>query len=460
MDNEIGTAGLRPREVANQLLRAFRTEADFLRVLGGWTPRVTENDERMAFARDLGMRAEHGELLLARLHRLRTTPAMVPVPDKSWRSLVALVDEAPTTADLVAAVYEVIGGALLDAYRQLVQDCDPLADEHTIRLVTRNILPDHEESAAWATRFLSRHPADPAYIASVRAALEGAGGLVVRSGEVPDDRTDPMAANGTGFWPLHRESPAEITLGSEYRIAQEGDKASYCPPFEEFGPRDVEVLVVHHGLMPEIASLAIIGSMLHEVADRPWEFYRDFATQCADEVRHIGVLVRRLEALGASTDAHPFPTWTFYDAVAYLPVEERTLVFNTIVEGNVVETLHDRVRALDEAGNAASAAAMDWISADESLHLHNGMRWLGEGDLTEEEIDALLCRGQALLGVVMKQKDASVKVFDSESEALSGADFYGPRRNPVAPIARQLGGFSQTQIDKLVTSASGRTIRR
>lgn len=454
------STGLRPRQVANQLLRAFRAEADFLRVLGGWTPRVTENDERLSFARDLGMRAEHGELLLDRLHRLRTTPAMVHIPSPEWRALVELVDAAPSAADLVAAVYDVIGRELVEAYRCLVGDCDPLADEHTIRMVTRNLIPDHEERLGWAESFLSRYPANPAYIAQVRAALDAAGGLIVRSDEVPADRDDTEAANGTGFWPLHRESPTEITLGSEYRIAAEGEKPSYCPPFEEFGPRDIEVLVVHHGLMPEIASLAIIGSMLHEVADRPWEFYRDFATQCADEVRHIGVLVRRLDALGAATDSHPFPTWTFYDAVAYLPVEERTLVFNTIVEGNVVETLHDRVRALEEAGNVDSAAAMDWISADESLHLHNGMRWLGEGDLTEEEIDALLCRGQALLGLVMKQKDATVKVFDSESEALAGADFYGPRRNPVAPIARQLGGFSDTQIDRLVASASGRTIRR
>ena len=452
--------GLRPRQVANQLVRAFRAEADFLRVLGGWTPRVTDNDERLAFARDLGMRAEHGELLLARLHRLRTTAEMIHAPDESWRALVELVDSAPSTADVVAAVYDVIGTELLETYRRLVADCDALADEHTIRLITRNVIPDHEERAEWARGFLAKNAPDTTYVAKVRDALALAGGLHVRSDEVPEDRTDPQAANGTGFWPLHRESPTEITLGREYRIVQDGEKASYCPPFEEFGPRDVEVLVVHHGLMPEIASLAIIGSMLHEVADRPWEFYRDFATQCADEVRHIGVLIRRLEALGASTDVHPFPTWTFYDAVAYLPVEERTLVFNTIVEGNVVETLHDRVRALDEAGNTASAAAMDWISADESLHLHNGMRWLGEGDLTEDEIDALLCRGQALLGLVMKQKDATVKVFDSESEALSGADFYGPRRNPVAPIARQLGGFSETQIEKLVASASGRTIRR
>lgn len=454
------TGGLRPRQVANQLLRCFRAEADLLRVLGGWTPRVTENEERLAFARDLGMRAEHGQLLLDRLHRLRTTPVMIPVPPQPWRELVELIDDAPSAADLVAAVYDVVGTELVETYRQLLGDCDPLADEPTIRLIRRNVLPDHEERQAWAAGFLADHPADPSYVERVRLALKSAGGLVVRDDTVPEDRTDERAQDGTGFWPLQRQAPTEIVLGSEYRIAEPGERASYCPPFEEFGPRDVEVLVVHHGLMPEIASLAIIGSMLHEVHDRPWEFYRDFATQCADEVRHIGLLIRRLDALDAGTDSHPFPTWTFYDAVAYLPVGERTLVFNTIVEGNVVETLHDRVRVLDEIGSVETAAAMDWISADESLHLHNGMRWLGEGDLTEQEIDALLNRGQALLGLVMKQKDASVKVFDSESEALNGADFYGPRRNPVAPIARQLGGFSDTQIDRLVESASGRTIRR
>jgi hypothetical protein len=452
--------GLHPRQVANQLIRAFRAEADLMRVLGGWTPRVTENDERLAFARDLGLRAEHGEAIRSRLHRLRTTDRMIAVPDAAWRALVELLDDAPGVPELVAGVYRVVGTELIAAYRQLVADCDPLGDDLTIRLVTRHLLPDHEERVAWAEGFLRAHPADPAYVARVRAALAAAGGLQTRSSDVPADREDDEAGNGTGFWALTRPAPERIDLGREYRIVTGDEAPSYCPPFEEFGPRDVEVLVVHHGLMPEIASLCLIGSLLHEVADRPWEFYRDFATQCADEVRHIGLLLRRLEELGAAADTHAFPTWTFYDAVSFLPVTERTLVFNAIVEGNVVETLHDRAAALERAGNLQSAYAMDWISADESLHLHNGMRWLGEGGRTEDEIDALLSRGQALLGMVMKQKDASVKVFDSESAALAQADFYGPRRNPVAPISRQLGGFTETQIDKLVASADGRTIRR
>jgi hypothetical protein len=453
-------SGLHPRQVANQLLLAFRAETDLMRVLGGWTPRVTENDERLAFARDIGLRAEHGEALRQRLHRLRTTDRMIAVPPADWQALVELLDAAPGVSELVAGVYGVVTTELVRAYRRLVAECDPLADDLTIRLVTRGLLPDHEERLAWAEAFLRAHPADPAYVASVRTALDKAGGLVDRSVDVPADRNDDEAELGTGFWALTREAPARIDLGREYRIVTDGERPSYCPTFEEFGPPDVEILVNHHGLMPEIASLCLIGSLLHEVADRPWECYRDFATQCADEVRHIGLLLRRLEQLGADAGAHAFPTWTFYDAVSFLPVSERTLVFNAIVEGNVVETLHDRAAALEKAGNEHSAYVADWISADESLHLHNGMRWLGEGGLSEDEIDALLSRGQALLGLVMKQKDADVKVFDSESAALAQADFYGPRRNPVAPISRELGGFSDVQIDKLVASADGRTIRR
>src|SRR3954470_12963264 len=99
--------GLSPRQVANQLERCFRAEADVLRVLGAWTARVTENDERLAFARDLGLRADHGDLLLARMRRLRTTERMIEQPDTAWQSLIELLDEAPSTTDFVAGVYTV-----------------------------------------------------------------------------------------------------------------------------------------------------------------------------------------------------------------------------------------------------------------------------------------------------------------------------------------------------------------
>jgi hypothetical protein len=143
--------------------------------------------------------------------------------------------------------------------------------------------------------------------------------------------------------------------------------------------------------------------------------------------------------------------------VGFLPAKERTLVFNAIVEGNVVESLHDRARAFHDVDRPESAFVCDWISADESLHLHNGMRWLEAEDIAG--LDALLDRGQAILGMVMKQKGTTEKVFDSASEALGQGNFYAKRNNPVAPIVRELGGFTQDQIDRLVAASDGRTIR-
>src|SRR4029434_7653311 len=99
------TSGLRPRVVANQLVRCFRAEADLMRVLGGWTARVTENEERLAVPRELRFRAQRGEAMRARLSRLRTTDRMMQPPGPEWRALVELMDDAPSTDALIAAVY-------------------------------------------------------------------------------------------------------------------------------------------------------------------------------------------------------------------------------------------------------------------------------------------------------------------------------------------------------------------
>ena len=128
-----------------------------------------------------------------------------------------------------------------------------------------------------------------------------------------------------------------------------------------------------------------------------------------------------------------------------------------MVSGDGVWAHDARARALRDADSHDSAFVCDWITADESLHLFNGMRWLEASDV--EGIDALLDRGQAILGLVMKQKGATEKVFDSASESLSAGNFYAPRANPVAPIARELGGFTPDQIERLVASAGGKTIR-
>jgi hypothetical protein len=151
---------------------------------------VAENDERFALALDVGLRAEHADAIKARLHRLRTTDRMVQVPSPEWRALIGLIDDAPSTEDLVAAVYSCVGPALVDAYEQLRHDCDPLADDPTIRLVSRQLLPDHVSRIGWASGWLEGREVDATYQGRVAAALAAAGGLVVRDDAVPADRAD------------------------------------------------------------------------------------------------------------------------------------------------------------------------------------------------------------------------------------------------------------------------------
>jgi hypothetical protein len=262
-----------------------------------------------------------------------------------------------------------------------------------------------------------------------------------------------------------------MKLGREFRIAMAGEEVSHCPKYEEFAVPEKQLMLVHHGLMPEHASLALVGNMLYEFPSLPWEFYMDFATQAGDEERHINLLLKRLEELGGRTDSFAFPEWTFYDLLADLTLSDRIAVFNAIVEGDVVENLHERIKVIREVGDAGTAHIMDWICADESLHMMNGMRWLAylHGE-DEQTIDRVLDEGQQRLAEVLGRVKSSENSYDSAAEVSAeerrkilerrrAVSFYHRRNTPVAPIARKLGGFKENQIEKLVELADGKTNR-
>ena len=473
--------GLAVRRVANRLVRFFQTEANTMRVTGGWTPRTDDSMLRIKWARHLHEDARHADALFARLGRLRTTPEMIHVADARFREIFERANESESDSHLLGAIYLAIKPRLVEAYLKHLAETDAIGDE----LTARTLAPRVEELRAqilWGEQMTAALVgSDPARRSSVikwaRAVgdlVDAAGGFLLDSDEVAEERTDAEASCGTGFWKMRREPARRMPLGREFRIAGEGETPSHCPKYEEFGEPEKQLMLVHHGLMPEHASLAICGNLLYEFHDLPWEFYMDFATQAADEERHIMLLVKRLEELGGGPDSFPFPAWTFYDLLAGLSLGERLSVFNAIVEGDVVENLHERIRVMQRVGDARTAHIMDWICADESLHMLNGMRWLGflYGE-TEGAIDAALDHGQGLLAEILHGVRTSEKSYDSAAEmpaeerkrvlaerrAAAAATFYRKRSLPVAPIARTLGGFSRSQIERLIELADGKTTR-
>jgi hypothetical protein len=476
--------GLSVRRAANRFIRFFHIESNLMRILGGWTPRITDSAIRIQWGRHVNQDALHADALRQRLHRLRTTWEMIPLPAEPLRELLEKMNEAPSLDHFMAAIYLFLKPRLRAAYQEHLAQVDSIGDELSIRCL-QPIVETEAEQVRWGELVLQARVAENhdlkrsllEFVADLERDLENAGGLLADSDEVPPVRSDELAGYGTGFWKMRRPAARQMRLGSEFRIAEPGHAVSQCPPYEEFGDPIQKLMLVHHGLMPEHSSLAFTGNLLYEFHHLPWEFYVDFARQTGDEERHILLLLKRLEELGGGPDSFPFPEWTFYDLLSDLCLEDRLVVFNSIVEGDVVENLHERMEIVRQAGDERTAHLMDWICADESLHMLNGMRWLrhldGDDDLT---IDQVLDRGQRVLMDVLDRMRSSERAYDSAAELSEepkpnqepkpnsdqkrpAITFYHQRKTPVAPIARQLGGFSRDQIQKLIQSAGGKIIR-
>jgi hypothetical protein len=469
--------GLSVRRVANRLTRFFHIEANLMRLLGGWTPRTDSSLLRLRWGRHLNQDARHATALRHRLSRLRTTPEMIHIPDEGFREIFESANESSCDAHFLGAIYLAIKPRLIRAYERHLAETDAIGDELTAQML-QAILLEVREQVVWGEQALAGLlDCDTQLKASVVAFAEAlkqridAAGFLYDADDIPDERSDEEAAMGTGFWKLRRDSARTMKLGREFRIAGPGEAVSHCPKYEEFSVPEKQLMLVHHGLMPEHASLALVGNMLYEFPFLPWEFYMDFATQAGDEERHICLLLKRLEELGGGSDSFAFPEWTFYDLLAELTLSDRIAVFNAIVEGDVVENLHERIKMIREVGDAGTAHIMDWICADESLHMMNGMRWLAylHGE-DEQTIDRVLNEGQQRLAEVLGRVKSSEKSYDSAAEVSAeerrkilerrrAASFYHKRNTPVAPIARKLGGFTENQIDKLVELADGKTNR-
>ena len=469
--------GLSVRRVANRLTRFFHIEANLMRVIGGWTPRTASSALRIKWGRHLNQDARHATALRERLSRLRTTPEMIEVPDTTFKEIFERANEAESDAQFLGAIYLAIKPRLAHAYQAHISETDPVGDELTSQML-QSILKEVSGQVAWGQDMLAglvgcdtRLKASVIeFVDSIKQAIDEAG-FLFNCDAVPDERADEQAAMGTGFWKMRRECAPTMKMGGEFRIAQAGEMVSHCPKYEEFKVPEKQLMLVHHGLMPEHASLALVGNMLYEFPFMPWQFYLDFATQAGDEERHIMLLIKRLEELGGTSDSFAFPDWTFYDLLSDLSLSDRLAVFNAIVEGDVVENLHERIKMIREAGDQQTAHIMDWICADESLHMMNGMRWLAylHGE-DEQTIDRVLDEGQQKLTDVLGRVKSSEKSYDSAAEVSveerkkilerrRAITFYHKRYAPVAPIARKLGGFKENQIDKLIELADGKTNR-
>jgi uncharacterized ferritin-like protein (DUF455 family) len=144
------------------------------------------------------------------------------------------------------------------------------------------------------------------------------------------------------------------------------------PPLEEI---QVQCLMLLQIMCGELEAEELIGRVLVDFPELPWELRLGLARQLWDEARHCEAQWRRLESIGGTLGTYPvvlyFSEWVWTERDPL----KRLLVLQRVVEG-VAGDLH-RARALDliKRGQHHMVPIFDYVLADEDLHIGLS-RWI------------------------------------------------------------------------------------
>lgn len=151
----------------------------------------------------------------------------------------------------------------------------------------------------------------------------------------------------------------------------------------------------------EIAAMEVCARdlLLGEAAGLPLGFALDMARQIWDEARHAVRMRGFLLQQGGAEGDYTYSAKVWHRCELGRDLAERLAIQQVFQEGNALESNLVLTRALRDAGHAEMAAHMDYINADEAVHVQIGNRWLRrlcEGD--EGRYHDTLERAAALLG--------------------------------------------------------------
>lgn len=357
---------------ARLVARYHYVEAQLMRVAAGRLAEVAEWEAKTLLGRHLWQDALHADSWLARLIDLRW-PRRAPLkPGEATRRLLALLDDAPSTVTLLAAIYREIKPRLVAGYEAHRAVCAPLADEPTWDLLAR-IMADEQQQIRQGCALLESlpppTPADLAYLAQITAACADLGSLADPTSAA--DREAGHSFEGQAI----RPSPQIAARDARFRFSEH---ASDAPPADE---REMALVQAHRDADNEMHAAELLGRSLYEQPDMPWEYHVDMARQLWDEVRHAVLYQRYLEQLGGKLGDYPVMKGN-YNYRIQLDFAHR--LYDLHLRGEKLG-MPDLIRYREqsrERGDQHYALLNDYVHADEVPHVKNGrwLKWLLKND--------------------------------------------------------------------------------
>jgi len=209
------------------------------------------------------------------------------------------------------------------------------------------------------------------------------------------------------------------------------------PPFPDLLSRESIKERVHGIMVGELQAMEGAGRSVYDFPDAPWEFAMDMARQVWDESRHVEIYIRLLEHLDGYVGEFPETTILWRCACAE-DAAARVAGVNRGLEGLACDVFNQLVHIARRMGDPILERAVDFVLADEITHVRMGSKWLTR--LTEGDPER-------------RRRAIEFQENIDERFNLGGIRQHGDHESvpiSIATEARQLGGFTEEEIERLI----------
>ena len=371
---EAAKPGLSIEECVRRLKRfhyAFKRLHEIL------TARLTSEpiyELKTGFAHHAYLCAEHVAAIRQRVSEMREPPlGLDETPHPALEVFFDEIRNAPTTLELVYAVYIYSFGSLLNELEKYMRETHPLTDAPSCRVLKFALLELNEMyrfgihslqalGGGWPTKDWDT--------TTQGRLLELAGGLdgsspVSTSTEFPRRYSatpiiyDPIPKRDERFQDLWNQgvNPEAFLYSDEF-------------------PARAKVLMMLYKRMREIDVPEMMASIITQTPGKPWGYYRDMSRQLWDEARHAMMGEVGFVALGVDwTKARITWNWSYRLNTECNPLERHGVLY--FIEQGLMPKTGKRYEyeVARDSGLPLAATIQDFDWADEVLHSQIGRLW-------------------------------------------------------------------------------------
>jgi uncharacterized protein DUF455 len=409
----------RVENASRYLKRCYVAERQLMRTIAAWFVDTSQWDIKRQLANDMWEASRHADALRTRVLQLRYPRRDVDKKyDPNVLAFMAECAKAQNSEEFVGGIYGVAIPALIQAYRDYLDQTDPLDDAPTIHTL-RHIVADKERQIDRMRALIveitptlfegTRQWQD--YLTEYELSIGGIAGQGTTSAK-PDHHPcagRPAYEVGRQVQRDSRWRPALFHLPHENKYDVEGRKA-----WQRIESLDKRVAMqVWSGIshFNEIWAAEVTAASMWDFDDQPWDFYLDLARWSWDETRHSTMGYRAL--LGWGLDVPALIPWgnALYNAMGPMPPIQRLALLYYYEEGLLrAGTKQVELKILESAQDEGSAQDMDFDWADEAIHVSYGYTWLrhllGDTNAGKDELKRLTDEARDIIAhFVLEHKD-------------------------------------------------------